>query len=54
MSKRSNDELMALHWAAKPVPKSDEMRLLRCIQAHYANEEAAKAQAEWDAAKRKA
>lgn len=46
MSKRTNDELMALHWAGKPVPKSDDARLCRLIQAHYANELVAKIEAE--------
>jgi hypothetical protein len=46
MSKRTNEELMALHWAGKPYPKSDDARLTRLIQAHYANELVAKIEAE--------
>ena len=46
MSKRTNEELMALHWAGKPVPKSDDARLRHLIRAHYANELVAKIDAE--------
>lgn len=47
MSKRTNDELMAAHWAGKPVPKSDDARLRNLIRAHYANQEVAKIKAKW-------
>ena len=46
MSKRSNEELMALHWAGKPVPKSDDARLRHLIRAFYANELIAKIEAD--------
>lgn len=46
MSKRSNEELLALHEAGKPVPKSDDARLCRLIQAMYANQLVAKIEAE--------
>jgi hypothetical protein len=42
MSKHTNEELLALHWAGKPCPKSDDARLRNLIRAHYANELVAK------------
>jgi hypothetical protein len=46
MSKRTNEELLALHWAGKACPKSDDARLRNLIRAHYANEMVAKIEAE--------
>jgi hypothetical protein len=42
MSKRTNEELLALHWEGKDCPKSDDARQRILIRAYYANEEVRK------------